>query len=74
MIPLLQQTMLLLNNDEVFESAADVLLEGMQQPAWTKYNSFRDELLSCFTSDGMKKRFTDCMAGKKKKKRKRLHI
>ncbi|CAO3608182.1 unnamed protein product [Cunninghamella blakesleeana] len=60
-IPILQQTMLLLNNDETFESAADVLLEGMQQPSWAKYNSFRDELLSCFTSDSMKKRFTDCI-------------
>ncbi|KAI9309551.1 armadillo-type protein [Cunninghamella echinulata] len=60
-IPLLQQTMVLLDNDELFESASDVLLEGMQQVAWTRYNSFRDELLVCFTSDGMKKRFTDCM-------------
>ncbi|KAI8335318.1 armadillo-type protein [Chlamydoabsidia padenii] len=59
--PLLQQTMILLANDEIFETAADVLLEGMQQSSWAVYNSFRDGLLSCFTSDGMKKKFEDCI-------------
>ncbi|KAI8096689.1 armadillo-type protein [Halteromyces radiatus] len=58
---LLTQTMSLLANDELFEAAADVLLEGMQQSSWTRYNSFRDNLLVCFTSDGMKKKFADCI-------------
>ncbi|CAO3600466.1 unnamed protein product [Absidia cylindrospora] len=59
--PLLQQTMALLASDELFEAAADVLLEGMQQGSWTRYNTFRDGLLSCFTSDGMKNKFDTCI-------------
>lgn len=55
--------MALLANDELFETAADVLIEGMQQASWTRYNSFRDGLLSCFTSDGMKRKFDDCIKG-----------
>lgn len=53
----------LLASDDLFEAAADVLLEGMQQGSWTRYNSFRDGLLSCFTSDGMKNKFDICIKG-----------
>ena len=60
---LLQQCMTLLGQEELFQSSADVLLEAMQQPSYGKYLSFRDALLQCFTSDGMRTKFAECITG-----------
>lgn len=61
--PLLQQCMTLLGQEELFQSSADVLLEAMQQPSYGKYLSFRDALLQCFTSNGMRAKFAECITG-----------
>lgn len=55
--------MTLLGQEELFQSSADVLLEAMQQPSYGKYVSFRDALLQCFTSDGMRAKFAECITG-----------
>ncbi|KAI8970253.1 armadillo-type protein [Mycotypha africana] len=59
---LLQKVMILLGHPELFEPAVDVLLESMQQTAWARYQNYRNELLSCFTSDAMKEKFETCIA------------
>lgn len=59
--PILQKVMSYLGTEELFEPAVDVLLESMQQSSWTRYQSYRDELLTCFTSDAMKDKFTACI-------------
>lgn len=50
--------MSLLGDEVLFESAVEVLLESMQQPSWAKYQTYRNELLACFTSHDMKEKFT----------------
>ncbi|KAI9018038.1 armadillo-type protein, partial [Phycomyces nitens] len=60
--PIVQQTMRLLTNEELFDSATEVLLEAMQQPSWARYPTLRDDLLKCFTSEEMKAMFTSCIA------------
>lgn len=60
--PLLRRVMSFLGNDELFESAVEVLLESMQQPSWAKYRNYRDELLACFTSQDMKNKLNACLA------------
>ncbi|KAI9488680.1 armadillo-type protein [Zychaea mexicana] len=60
--PLVRQSMMLLGNDDLFQSATDVLLEAMQQPSYTRYNTLRNDLLDCFSSDGMKLKLTDCIS------------
>lgn len=62
--PLLQKVMSLLGNEDLFEAAVEVLLESMQQASWTRYQTYRNDLLNCFTSDDMKKKFTIAIAGK----------
>ncbi|KAI9314639.1 armadillo-type protein [Dichotomocladium elegans] len=59
--PLLHQCMLFLGNEQLFSSATDVLLEAMQQPSYLKYETFRNDLLNCLTSDGMKAKFIQCI-------------
>ncbi|ORE02231.1 hypothetical protein BCV72DRAFT_252588 [Rhizopus microsporus var. microsporus] len=56
--PLLQRTMAMLGDEQVFEQAVDVLLESMQQNAWSKYHTLRNDLLLCFTSHEMKAKFS----------------
>lgn len=56
--------MSLLGNEDLFEAAVEVLLESMQQASWTRYQTYRNDLLNCFTSDDMKKKFTIAIAGK----------
>ncbi|KAI8988860.1 armadillo-type protein [Pilobolus umbonatus] len=58
---LLQKTMEFLGDEDLFEPAVDVLLESMQQSSWSRYNNYRDELLHCLTSDGMKAKFSECI-------------
>ncbi|KAG1452434.1 hypothetical protein G6F55_008680 [Rhizopus delemar] len=60
--PLLQRTMIMLGDEEVFEASVDVLSECMQQNAWTKYHTLRNDLLLCFTSEEMKIKFDTCIA------------
>lgn len=60
--PILQKVMSLLGDTDLFESAVDVLLESMQQSAWSRYQTYRNELLTCFTSDAMKEKFESCIA------------
>lgn len=60
--PLLQRTMIMLGDEEVFEASVDVLSECMQQNAWTKYHTLRSDLLLCFTSEEMKIKFDTCIA------------
>lgn len=64
--PLLQKVMNLLGNEALFEPAVEVLLESMQQSSWTRYQTYRNELLACFTSDGMREKFTLSISGKKR--------
>ncbi|KAF7724113.1 hypothetical protein EC973_001297 [Apophysomyces ossiformis] len=59
--PLLRQTMIFTGHDELFESAIEVLLEAMQQSAWAKYMTLRDDLLNCLTSEWMRSRFAACI-------------
>ncbi|GAA5806530.1 hypothetical protein HPULCUR_012066 [Helicostylum pulchrum] len=56
--PLLQKVMSLLGDEVLFEPAVEVLLESMQQTSWTRYQTYRNDLLACFTSDDMKLKFT----------------
>ncbi|KAI8065190.1 armadillo-type protein [Gongronella butleri] len=52
--PLLEKTMqLLVTDDDLLELAADVLIEGLQQSSWNRYQSFRDVLLECLTNDNI---------------------
>ncbi|KAL9558404.1 hypothetical protein MBANPS3_000904 [Mucor bainieri] len=60
--PMLQKVMTFLGDVDLFESAVDVLLESMQQAAWAKYQNYRNELLTCFTSDAMREKFELCLA------------
>lgn len=60
--PILQKVMTLLGDVDLFEAAVDVLLESMQQAAWARYQNYRNELLTCFTSDAMKEKFELCIA------------
>jgi hypothetical protein len=60
--PILQKVMSLLGDPVLFEPAVEVLLESMQQSAWSRYQTYRDELLACFTSDGMKAKFEASIA------------
>ncbi|KAI8362594.1 armadillo-type protein [Blakeslea trispora] len=55
--PILQQVMALLGNEDLFEQATEVLLESMQQSNWAKYQTYRNDLLACFTSDPMRLKF-----------------
>ena len=57
--------MMFLGNEELFSNAADVILETMQQSSYAKYNTLRNDLLDCFSSDGMKSKLTTCIAGNK---------
>ena len=57
--------MMFLGNEELFSNAADVILETMQQSSYARYNTLRNDLLDCFSSDGMKSKLTTCIAGKK---------
>ncbi|CEP13227.1 hypothetical protein [Parasitella parasitica] len=59
---MLQRVMSLLGEPELFEPAGDVLMESIQQSRWNRYHNFRDELLTCFTSEAMKEKFESCMA------------
>lgn len=61
--PLLQKVMSLLGDEVLFEPAVEVLLESMQQSSWTRYQTYRNELLACFTSEGMKEKFTTSISG-----------
>lgn len=54
--------MMMLGDEEVFEASVDVLSESMQQNAWTKYHTLRNDLLLCFTSEEMKVKFDTCIA------------
>ncbi|KAG2210956.1 hypothetical protein INT47_000116, partial [Mucor saturninus] len=56
--PLLQKVMSLLGDEVLFEPAVEVLLESMQQSSWARYQTYRNELLACFTSEGMREKFT----------------
>ncbi|KAI7866589.1 armadillo-type protein, partial [Spinellus fusiger] len=56
--PLLQQTMVLVTKEDTFEIATEVLLEAMQQHTWLRYNTLRDDMLQCITSEEMKTQFT----------------
>ncbi|RCH88597.1 hypothetical protein CU098_001683, partial [Rhizopus stolonifer] len=60
--PILQKVMSLLGNEDIFEQAVEVLLESMQQAAWSKYQTYRHDLLACFTSDDMRQKFEACIA------------
>ncbi|KAI8375089.1 armadillo-type protein [Choanephora cucurbitarum] len=60
--PILQQVMSLLGNEDVFEQATEVLLESMQQSNWAKYQTYRNDLLTCFTSQGMREKFETSIA------------
>lgn len=60
--PILRKVMSLLGDPMLFEAAAEVLLESMQQSAWTRFQTYRNELLTCFTSDDMKAKFEACIA------------
>ncbi|CEG82569.1 hypothetical protein RMATCC62417_16625 [Rhizopus microsporus] len=60
--PLLQRTMAMLGDEQVFEQAVDVLLESMQQNAWSKYHTLRNDLLLCFTSHEMKAKFSSSIS------------
>ncbi|KAG0181559.1 hypothetical protein DFQ29_007920 [Apophysomyces sp. BC1021] len=53
--PLLRQTMVFTSHEDLFEPATEVLLEAMQQSSWAKYMTLRDDLLSCFTNEWMRK-------------------
>lgn len=77
--------MLLLDDEQVFEEAVEVLLESMQQSKWATYQVLRNDLLVCFTSEQMKMKFSTCINGKsgwytmfsnlkKKKKKMRMRI
>ncbi|KAI7898107.1 armadillo-type protein [Cokeromyces recurvatus] len=48
--PLMEKVMELLTNEELFESAVEVLIESMQQPAWNKYQQYRNGLFACITN------------------------
>lgn len=55
--------MAMLGDVQVFEQAVDVLLESMQQNAWSKYHTLRNDLLLCFTSHEMKAKFSSSISG-----------
>lgn len=59
--PILQKVMSFFGNEELFEPAVEVILESMQQTSWAKYQTYRNELLTCFTSDAMREKFTACI-------------
>ncbi|KAI9244489.1 armadillo-type protein [Phascolomyces articulosus] len=59
---LIRQSMLFLGNEQLFRNAADVLLETMQQSSYAKYNTLRNDLLECFSSDEMRLKLTNCIA------------
>ncbi|KAG2223171.1 hypothetical protein INT45_011517 [Circinella minor] len=59
--PLVRHTMMFLGNEELFQYAAEVILETMQQSSYGRYNTLRDDLLDCFSSDGMKLKLTTCI-------------
>lgn len=61
--PLIQQSMMFLAREDMFESATEVLLEAMQQPSWSRYDSLRNDLLNCFVSDWMRGTFSRCIEG-----------
>jgi hypothetical protein len=47
-----------LGDEILFEPAVEVILESMQQSSWTKYQTYRNELLACFTSEAMQEKFS----------------
>ncbi|KAI9468486.1 MAG: armadillo-type protein [Benjaminiella poitrasii] len=53
---------LLLTNEDLFESAVEVLIESMQQPTWNKYQTYRQQLFACLTSDVIQAKFNACLA------------
>lgn len=63
--------MSLLGDEVLFEPAVEVLLESMQQASWTRYQTYRNDLLACFTSDDMKLKFTVSIAGKNNREKKK---
>ncbi|KAI8142327.1 armadillo-type protein [Fennellomyces sp. T-0311] len=60
--PLIRQAMIFLGNESLFQSATDVVLEAIQQVAYTKYTTFRNDLLECFSSGWMKMMVNNCIA------------
>ena len=56
--------MMFLGNEGLFQYAAEVILETMQQTSYARYNTLRNDLLDCFSSDGMKLKLTTCITGK----------
>ncbi|KAI9269954.1 armadillo-type protein [Sporodiniella umbellata] len=59
--PLLQKTMQMLTDEDVFEEAVEVLLEAMQHSKWAKYQTLRSDLLLCFTGEPIKIKFDACI-------------
>ncbi|KAI8890957.1 ARM repeat-containing protein [Backusella circina FSU 941] len=59
--PLLQKIMQMLGDEVLFESAIEVLIDSIQSPKWARYNTFRNDILMCITSEGMKAKFTECI-------------
>lgn len=63
MYPLVQLTMALLPTSELFEPAADALLEVMSHPAHTSFRRLCEDVLVCVTSDWAKGEFARCVNG-----------
>lgn len=72
--PILQKVMTLLGDEVLFEPAVEVLLESMQQASWTRYQTYRNELLACFTSEGMKEKLSNSISGKSPHLNWKVHV
>ncbi|ORY96414.1 armadillo-type protein, partial [Syncephalastrum racemosum] len=59
--PLLHRCMILLENEDLFSSAVNVLVEAMPQSSWAKYTTLRNDLLVCFSTDWTRSKFLTCI-------------
>lgn len=55
--------MTLLENEDLFSSAVNVLVEAIPHSSWAKYTTLRNDLLMCFSTDWTRSKFLTCVHG-----------